>query len=163
MIDLTQFLGSTSTLGAPLQYSFNGTVQPGSSARFLVRFPQILILYGTFVLPVGGGIPISGTLSLSTASGGTTGTIVYTPTSGGGSMSQAVSLTVNGSVLTLTPTDSSYHGSPSKELETFFRETLDAVSHFTLQPVAGAPGATNTQLFADVAGIEATTVLVPAS
>ncbi|MEQ8586269.1 MAG: hypothetical protein RLO01_00145 [Thalassobaculaceae bacterium] len=163
MIDLTQFLGSTSTLLAPLQYSFNGTVQPDSSAIFLVREPQILILYGTFVLPVGGGIPISGSLTLSSASSGTTGTIVYTPTSGGGSMSQKVSLTVNGSALKLTPTDSSYHGSPSKELETFFRETLDAVTYFTLKPVDGAAGATNTQLFADIAGLEATTVLVPAS
>lgn len=163
MIDLTQFLGTTSTLGAPLKYSFNGTVQADSSALFVVRFPQVLILYGKFVLPVGGGFPISGTLSLSTAPSGNGGKIVYTPTSGGGSMSQSVSLQVKGSVLTLTPTDSTIHGSPSAELETFFNETLDVVTYFTLQPVAGRPGATNTQLFADVAGLSATTVLVPAN
>lgn len=79
MTDLTQFLGSTSKLGAPLQYSFDGTVQPNSFARFLVRVPQALILFGTFVLPVGNGIPISGSLSLTASSDGTTGTIVYRP------------------------------------------------------------------------------------
>ena len=158
MIDLTQFLGSTSTLGAPLKYSFNGTVQPDSSAVFLVRVPQALILYGKFVL---GLVPISGTLSLTASSTGDGGTIIYTPTSGGGSMSQTVSFQVNGSVLTLTPTDSTIHGSPNDELQKVFRETLDAITYFTLQPVAGTPGATNTQLFADVAGLSATTVLVP--
>lgn len=158
MIDLTQFLGSTSTLGAPLKYSFNGTVQPDSSAVFLVRFPHTLNLYGKFIL---GLVPIDGSLSLSASSSGDAGRIVYM--FGGGSMLQTVNFQVNGSVLTLTPTDCTIHGSPSAELETFFRETLDAITYFTLQPVAGTPGATNTQLFADVAGLSATTVLVPAN
>lgn len=78
-------------------------------------------------------------------------------------MSQGVTLSPNGSVLTLTPTDTAIHGTPSNELETFFKETLDAITYFTIQPVAGTAGATNTQLFADVAGLSVTTVLVPAS
>lgn len=160
MIDLTQFLGSTSTVGAPLNYSFNGNVQPNSSAVFLVRAPQVIILFGKLVL---GLVPISGTLSLSTTSSGDGGRIVYTPTSGGASMSQNVSFQVSGNVLTLTPTVSVIHGDPDDDLEKLFKETLDAITYFTIQPVPGTGSETNTQLFADVAGLSATTVLVPAS
>ena len=163
MTDLRDFLGSTSTLFAKLQYEFDGIVQPGSTAYFLVKNPSTLILYGSFDLPAMGGIQITGTLTLTIDPGGDTGRIVYTPTSGGGSMSQAVTYQANGSVLTLTPTDSSYHGTPSEELMAFFKEKLDAISYYTLEPVGGSGSETNTQLFADVAGLSIATVLVPAS
>ena len=157
MIDLTKFLGTTSTLATPLQYSFNGTPQPNSSAVFLAILPNTLTLHGRLTL---GDVHINGSLSLSLFPGGHEGKIVYS--SGDGIMMQTVKPSVSGNVLTLTPTDSSQHGSPIDEVLEFFEKALDAATHYTIQPVPGTGSETNTQLFADVGGLKATTVLVPA-
>ena len=93
-----------------------------------------------------------------------TGTLAYQPVSALPRMSAIiipVEYSTAGSIIKLTPGPLTYHGDLEEELKEFFENVIGTISYYTIQPVPGASGKTNTQLFADVGGFAATTVLVP--
>ncbi|MEQ8966386.1 MAG: hypothetical protein RID91_11220 [Azospirillaceae bacterium] len=163
MIDLTQFLGTTSTKGNPLEYEIDGVVMKNSSAVFEEVQPHKLVLKGKFVLPfLGHDIPIDGELEALSESGDTV-TLGYS-LSGGKFMEQNYSATVMGDTLELTLKTSMVHKASLEGDEHRLAMLLLGIEQASIQPVASPlAGATNTKLSAtaQVLGITIATTLVP--
>jgi len=166
MLDLTQFIGSTSFVGNTLAYEIDGTVMPDSQAVFETVQPDKLMLKGTLMLPFGGKkIPINdGELEAKTTDSGNV-TLGYS-LGGHKLMEQNYSPTVSGSELDLTLIDTTVHKAKLSGVEHHVVAMLFGIEKaFITYVPSSQSGQTDTKISATSTflGITVAATLVPKS